>query len=69
MVATYAEEVAYSPLKVNILNPGILRTEMRAEAFPGEKPENLPLPETVVDRFITLASESHTATGKTVNAA
>ena len=69
MVATYAEEVAYSPLKVNIVNPGILRTEMRAEAFPGENPASLPLPESVVERFVTLASPDHTSTGKIVNAA
>lgn len=69
MVETYAEEVAYSPLKVNIIDPGVLRTEMRAEAFPGEKPETLPLPDTIVERFIALASPGYSSTGKIVNAA
>ncbi|MBL8712442.1 MAG: SDR family NAD(P)-dependent oxidoreductase [Alphaproteobacteria bacterium] len=69
MVATYAAETAYSPLKVNILDPGAVRTEMRAEAFPGEDANKLPAPETLVERFIELAAPSCAATGKLVQAA
>lgn len=69
MVGTYAAEVAYSSLKVNILNPGIVRTAMRAEAFPGEDPQSLPAPESIVERFIELASPQFSKTGKIVNAA
>ncbi len=69
MVLTYAEEVAYSPLKVNILNPGRLRTAMRVEAYPGEDPQTLPHPDSVVGKFIDLASPDYPQTGKTVNAA
>jgi len=69
MVATYAAEVAYSPLKVNILDPGVVRTALRADAFPGENPATLPLPETIVESFIELASPQHAKTGKIVAAA
>ncbi len=69
MVATYAEEVAYSPLKVNILNPGPVRTAMRAEAFPGEDPLTLRPPESIVESFIRLASPLQAETGKVVAAA
>ncbi len=69
MVGTYAAEVAYSPLKVNILNPGVVRTAMRAEAFPGEDPMTLAEPETLVERFIELASPAYEKTGKVVDAA
>jgi NAD(P)-dependent dehydrogenase (short-subunit alcohol dehydrogenase family) len=69
MVKTYAAEVAYSPLKVNIINPGVIRTAMRAEAFPGENPLTLPPPESIVERFIELASPQFSKTGKTVEAA
>lgn len=69
MAATYAEEVAHSPLKVNILNPGAVRTAMRAEAFPGENPDTLPPPENIVEKFIELASPGCAQTGKTVAAA
>ncbi len=52
---TYAAEVSKTDLKVNLINPGPTRTKMRAQAFPGEKPELLPPPEHVVENFIQLA--------------
>lgn len=69
MVATYAAEVAYSALKVNILDPGVVRTGMRADAFPAENPEDLPQPETLVESFIELAAPGCNKTGKIVAAA
>ena len=69
MAATYAEEVSYSPLKVNILDPGVVRTTMRAEAFPGEDPMSLPEPESIVESFIELVSRQQDKTGKIVRAA
>lgn len=69
MAETYAEEVAYSPLKVNIIDPGVVRTAMRAEAFPGEDPMNLPEPDSITERFIELASPQFSKTGKVVAAA
>ena len=69
MAATYAEETAHSPLKVNILDPGVVRTAMRAEAFPGENPLSLPEPDSIVESFIELASPQHGKTGKIVRAA
>ena len=69
MVATYAEEVSHSPLKVNIIDPGVVRTVMRAEAFPGEDPLVLPEPESIVESFIELASPLQGKTGKIVRAA
>lgn len=69
MVATYAAEVAYSPLKVNILDPGVVRTGMRHDAFPAEDPATLPPPEAIVERFIELAAPSCEKTGKIVMAA
>src|SRR5690606_5130789 len=33
VVKTYAAEVAYSAVKVNMIDPGVVRTDMRAEAF------------------------------------
>jgi NAD(P)-dependent dehydrogenase (short-subunit alcohol dehydrogenase family) len=69
MAETYAAEVAYSPLKVNILDPGVVRTAMRAEAFPGENPETLPPPASIVESFIELASPQFAKTGKIVRAA
>jgi NAD(P)-dependent dehydrogenase (short-subunit alcohol dehydrogenase family) len=51
----YASEVEQTALKVNLVDPGRLRTAMRAQAYPGEDPKNLPLPESVADVFVDLA--------------
>ena len=69
LAATYAEETAHSPLKVNVIDPGVVRTAMRAEAFPGEDPLKLPEPESLVESFIELASPQHGKTGTIVRAA
>jgi len=69
MVRTYANEVKHSPLKVNIIDPGKLRTNMRAKAYPGEDVLTLPEPETIVKNFLELASPDFEETGKVVKVA
>lgn len=69
MAVTYAAEVAYSPLRVNIVNPGAVRTDMRAEAFPAEDPLTLPAPETLAEQFIALAEPACAVTGQIIRAA
>lgn len=56
MVLTYAAEVSKTPVKVNLLDPGVVRTTMRAEAFPGEDPKTLKAPEEITELFVELAS-------------
>lgn len=55
MVAIYAQEVAKTPIRVNLLNPGATRTRMRAEAFPGEDPKTLKTADALTDQFVQLA--------------
>jgi len=55
MVGTYAAESAHTKVRVNLYNPGPMRTGMRKDAFPGEKPESVPLPETHAEALIQLA--------------
>lgn len=69
MAATYAAEVSHSPLKVNIVDPGALRTDMRAQAFPAEDPQTLRSPEQIVQTFIDLAAPGLADNGKLVRAA
>lgn len=69
MVSTYAAETSYSALKVNIINPGTVRTAMRAEAFPSEDPLTLPTPDEIAGIFAELASETCTNTGALIEAA
>ena len=47
LVLTYAAECSGTNVKVNLLNPGPLRTRMRAKAMPGEDPAGLRPPEAV----------------------
>jgi len=68
MVRTYAAEVAKSNLRVNLLDPGNVRTRMRAQAFPGEDPMTLPAPDDITDAFVELAATSCTKHGETVRA-
>ncbi|HET8563227.1 MAG TPA: SDR family NAD(P)-dependent oxidoreductase, partial [Candidatus Binatia bacterium] len=52
-----AEEVKDFGIRVNALNPGGTRTEMRAEAYPEEDPLTLPAPEEITEGFVYLASD------------
>lgn len=68
MVNLYAAENAKSALRVNLIDPGAARTRMRAQAFPGEDPETLPLPEKITDIFVRLASDDCKDTAKKFHA-
>ncbi len=52
-----AEDVSKYNVRVNAINPGPTRTDMRASAFPGEDPNSLPHPDDIMNGFIYLASE------------
>jgi len=58
LVRIYAAEVAHTPVKANLINPGPTRTRMRADAFPGENPDTLPTPDAIAAAFVPLAEES-----------
>jgi NAD(P)-dependent dehydrogenase (short-subunit alcohol dehydrogenase family) len=64
LVKTYAHEVASTPMKVNLLNPGPVRTTMRQRAFPGENPATLPEPEALVPLFLDLVDAGLTDSGR-----
>ena len=44
LAAVYADEVEHTQVRVAVVNPGPMRTRMRAQAFPGEDPMTLPEP-------------------------
>ena len=54
LALTYAAEVKSTAIRVNLLDPGAVRTRMRAQAFPGENPESLPAPEAIAEWFVKL---------------
>src|SRR3546814_706150 len=55
LVKTWAGEIAKTTMRANLVDPGVVRTAMRATAFPGEDPETLPHPDAVTDIFVDLA--------------
>ena len=62
---TYAAETATtSAVKVMSVNPGPLRTAMRAKAMPGEDPETLKTPEDFAPKLVALCRPDWTETGK-----
>ena len=64
-----AEELKDTRIRVNSVNPGGTRTEMRAQAYPDEDPNTLPTPEEISPIFTYLASdESLSITGQQFNA-
>lgn len=52
-----AGELEETGVRVNVVDPGSMRTEMRAAAYPEEDPETLPEPIDVTDVFVYLASD------------
>jgi len=64
MVINYAAENAKTPLRANLIDPGIVRTRMRAQAMPGEDPMKCPTPEEITDIFVKLAMPDLKETGK-----
>ena len=67
LVLTYAAECESTKVRVNLLNPGPLRTRMRAKAFPGEDPESLRPPEAVAPLILGLLSPECTKNGELVD--
>ena len=67
MARIYAAETATTTLRVNIFNPGPIRTRMRAAAMPGEDPMTLDVPENVAQKILDLCLPSYTETGTLYN--
>lgn len=64
MARTYAAETVTTPTKVMLVNPGPLRTKMRAEAMPGEDPMTLRTPEELTPHLVAMAAPDWTETGR-----
>ena len=62
---TYAAEtVNTSNIRVMLVNPGPLRTSMRAKAMPGEDPMTLRTPDELAPKLVEICSPAWTETGK-----
>lgn len=64
-----AGETRGTGVRANAVNPGGLRTRMRAAAYPDEDPMTLPTPDEITGIFLFLASgASHDVTGQSLDA-
>jgi NAD(P)-dependent dehydrogenase (short-subunit alcohol dehydrogenase family) len=68
MAKTWASELEATAIRVTVLNPGGTRTNMRAEAFPGEDPNTLPSADEIAQAFIAPASPDWDRSGEVLNA-
>ena len=66
MVRAYAAEVANTRMRVNLADPGPVRTALRARAFPGEDATKLPSPESVAEALVALVGPGETRSGEIV---
>jgi NAD(P)-dependent dehydrogenase (short-subunit alcohol dehydrogenase family) len=64
LARTYAAETVETRVRVTLVNPGPLRTRMRASAMPGEDPETLRTPDDLAPHIVRLASPEWSETGK-----
>ena len=67
MVRIYAAEVAETNVRVNLLNPGPTRTDMRARAYPGEDPDSVKTPDHLTDAFVELCEAACQRNGETID--
>ena len=64
LVRAWAHETANTAIRVNLFNPGPIRTRMRATVFPGEDPLTLDLPDEAAESILPMCVSSWGETGK-----
>jgi NAD(P)-dependent dehydrogenase (short-subunit alcohol dehydrogenase family) len=64
MARTYAAETASTAIKVNLFNPGPIRTRMRAQVMPGEDPMTLDTPDHVAETIVALCLPGVSESGR-----
>ena len=70
LTQVWADELSTNThIRMNTLDPGAVRTALRARAYPGENPLTLPLPEDVMPLYLYLIGpDSHGTTGQALRA-
>jgi NAD(P)-dependent dehydrogenase (short-subunit alcohol dehydrogenase family) len=64
LARVYSNETASSAVRVNLFNPGPIRTRLRAGAMPGEDPMTLDTPEKVAEFIVPLCLPSFNESGR-----
>ena len=58
LVRAWADEVDNTSIRAVLVNPGAVRTKLRAQAFPGEEKEVLASPSDIAPMIVALAGEA-----------
>lgn len=66
LVLTWAREVEHTPLRVNLFDPDVVATKMRAQAMPGEDPAGIAQPAEVAPALAALCRPEEARHGSTV---
>ena len=67
LALTYAAECETSKIKVNLINPGPMRTAMRKKAMPGEDPNSLLAPDEIAPKIVEMLSPGFAQNGVAVS--
>ncbi len=69
LMQVLADELSNTSVRVNCINPGATRTQMRAKAYPAENPSTLKTPEDIMPVYLYLMGpDSQSINGQTLNA-
>ncbi len=68
LVLTWAAETRTSRLRVNLFDPGVVATQLRRQAFPGEDPSALAQPEAVTPALAALCLPGESRHGTVIRA-
>jgi len=66
-VRCWADEIEQTPIRAALIDPGSMRTKMRAEAYPGEDPDTLPDPSEIGPLIVALAQHKLGLPTNTIN--
>ena len=64
LARAWAQETSATSIRVNLFDPGPIRTRMRATVFPGEDPMTLDTPEQAAEFIVPMCAPDWTETGK-----
>ena len=64
LARSWAAETASTAIRVNLFDPGPIRTKMRATVFPGEDPATLTTPEEVAELIVPMCAPDWAGTGQ-----
>ena len=68
MTMSWANELAKTSVRVNLLDPGPVATGLRARAYPGEPPETVSTPADAAQMFVAPATAEFTANATLISA-